>query len=84
MHFKVFWTIQNKKPNQIWVDQGSEFYNKFFKNFFKFFKMSQYVPPHKISGRNSEVELDLSNYATKTVLKNVTHVYFSGFASKTR
>ena len=25
----------NRKPNKIWVDQGSELYNKFFKTFFE-------------------------------------------------
>ena len=34
--------------------------------------MSQYFPPYRSSGRNIKVELDLSNYATKTDLKNVT------------
>ena len=33
--------------------------------------MSQYFPPYGSSGRNIKVELDLSNYATKTDLKNV-------------
>ena len=27
--------ISNRKPNKIWVDQGSEFYNKSFKDFWK-------------------------------------------------
>ena len=45
--------------------------------------MSQYFPPYRSSGRNIEVELDLSSYATKTGLKNVTHVDVSSFASKT-
>ena len=45
--------------------------------------MSQYLQPHKSSGTNIKVELDLSNYATKTDLKNVTHVDVSSFASKT-
>ena len=45
--------------------------------------MSQYFQPHKSSGTNIKVELDLSNYATKTDLKNVTHVDVSSFASKT-
>ena len=45
--------------------------------------MSQYFPPYRSSGRNIKVELDLSNYATKTDLKNVTHVDVSSFASKT-
>ena len=45
--------------------------------------MSQYFPPYRSSGRNIKVELDLSNYATKTDLKNVTHLDVSSFASKT-
>ena len=35
------------------------------------------------SGRNINVKVDLSNYATKTDLKNVTHVDTSSFALKT-
>ena len=45
--------------------------------------MSQYFPPYRSSGRNIKVELDLSSYARKTDLKNVTHVDVSSFASKT-
>ena len=45
--------------------------------------MSQYFPPYKSSGRNIKVELDLTTYATKTNLKNVTHVDVNSFASKT-
>ena len=42
-----------------------------------------YYPPYKSSSNNVKVELDLSNYATKTDLKNITHVDVSSFASKT-
>ena len=42
-----------------------------------------YYPPYKSSSNNVEVELDLTNYATKTDLKNITHVDVSSFASKT-
>ena len=42
-----------------------------------------YYPPHKSSSNNVKVELDLTNYATKTDLKNITHVDKSSFASKT-
>ena len=42
-----------------------------------------YYPPYKISSNNNKVELDLSNYATKTDLKNITRVDVSSFASKT-
>ena len=45
--------------------------------------MSQYFPPYRSHGGDIKVELDLSNYATKTDLKNVTHVDTSSFASKT-
>ena len=44
--------------------------------------MSQYLPPFRSSGGDIKVELDLSNYATKTDLKNVTHVDVSSFAIK--
>ena len=44
--------------------------------------MSQYFPPYRSSGSNIKVELDLSSYATKTDLKNISHVDISSFASK--
>ena len=40
-------------------------------------------PPCKCSSNNVKVELDLTNYATKTDLKNITHVDVSSFASNT-
>ena len=42
-----------------------------------------YYPPYKSSSNNVKVELGLTNYATKTDLKNATHVDVSRFASKT-
>ena len=46
--------------------------------------MSQYFPkPFRSFGGNINVKVDLSNYATKTDLKNVTHVDASSFALKT-
>ena len=46
--------------------------------------MSHYFPkPFKSFGGNINVKVDLSNYATKTDLKNVTHVDTSSFALKT-
>ena len=45
--------------------------------------MSTYYPPYKSSSSNIKVELDLTNYATKTDLKNITHTDVSSFASKT-
>ena len=47
------------------------------------YKMSAYYPPYRSSSNNVKVELDLTNYATKTNLKNITHVDVSSFARKT-
>ena len=47
------------------------------------YKMSAYYPPHKNSSNNIKVKLDLTNYATKDDVKNITHVDVSSFASKT-
>ena len=47
------------------------------------YKMSAYYPPYRSSSNNIKVELDLANHATKTDLKNITHVDVSSFASKT-
>ena len=46
--------------------------------------MKQYFPkPYELFGRDITVKVDLSNYATKIDLKNVTHVDTSSFALKT-
>ena len=42
-----------------------------------------YYPPYKSSSNNVKVELDLTNYAAKNDLKNITHVDVNSFASKT-
>ena len=45
--------------------------------------MNEYCPkPLKSLGGNIKVKVDLSNYATKIDLKNITHVDTSSFASK--
>ena len=46
--------------------------------------MTQYFPkPFRDFGGNINVKVDLSNYATKTDLKNRTHIDTSSFALKT-
>ena len=45
-------------------------------------KMSEYFPKPKSLGRNVKVELNLSNYATKTDLKNETGIDKLPFAKK--
>ena len=46
--------------------------------------MSKYFPnPYEPFGGDINVKVDVSNYATKTDLNNITHVDTSGFALKT-
>ena len=45
--------------------------------------MSQYFPPYNNSSENIKVELDLTNYATKKDIKDITHVDTSSYALKT-
>ena len=47
-----------------------------------FHKMSQFFPPYRSPRGNVKVGLALSSYATKTDLKNVTHVDVSSFPLK--
>ena len=48
------------------------------------YKMSKYFPkPYEPFGRDINVRVDLSNYATKKDIENITHVDTSGFALKT-
>ena len=47
-------------------------------------KMSQYFPkPYEPFGGDINVKVDLSNYATKADIKNISHVDTSSFALKT-
>ena len=45
--------------------------------------MSQYFPPYKSSSNNIKVELNLTNYATKDDVKNITHVDVTSYETKT-
>ena len=46
-------------------------------------KMTQYFPkPYEPFGGDINVKVHLSNYATKTDIKNISHVDTSGFALK--
>ena len=44
--------------------------------------MSEYFPKPKPQRANVKAELDLSNYVTKSDLKNTTVVYISDLAEK--
>ena len=46
--------------------------------------MIQYFPkPFRSFGENINVKVDMSNYATKTDIKNIAHVDTSSFTLKT-
>ena len=42
MHLKFFIKQSDRKPNKIWVDQDSQFYNSFFKKWLKDNDISMY------------------------------------------
>ena len=45
--------------------------------------MSQYFPkPYQPFGGDINIKVDLSNYATKTDIKNISHIDTSSFALK--
>ena len=45
--------------------------------------MSQYFPKtYESNGGDIDVQVDLSNYATKTDIKNISHIDTSRFAFK--
>ena len=47
------------------------------------YKMSQYFPkPYEPFGGDINVKVDLSNYATKADIKNISHIDTSSFALK--
>ena len=61
---------------KIWCD-----YNYWLQ--FHFIKMSQYFPKRYDSfGEDINVKVDLSNYATKANIKNISHVDTSNFSLK--
>ena len=76
--------VIKRKGNKLYVKWKR--YNNSFNSWIdkkRSYKMSQYFLPFRSHGGDIKVELDLSNYVTKTDLKNVTHVDVSSFASKT-
>ena len=76
--------VIEKKGNKLYV-QWKGYNNSFNSSIDKkdLNKMSQYFPPYRSHGGDIKIKLDLSNYPTKTDLKNVIHVNVSSFVSKT-
>ena len=57
--------------------------SQYFQLYKTLYKMSQYFPkPYEPFGGNINVTVDLSNYATKDHIKNITHVDTSSFPLK--
>ena len=45
--------------------------------------MDEYFPKPSLDCKNTKINVDLTNYATKTDIKDITHVDTSHFALKT-
>ena len=69
MHFKVSWI--NKKENQIWVDQGSEFYNNNFKKWLKDNDITMYSTHNE--GKSVVVESFIRTLKNK-IYKHMTSI----------
>ena len=78
MHLKKV-ISKGRKPNKIWVDQGSEFYNKSFKDFFKINNIEMYSTYNQ--GKSIVAERFIRTLKNK-VFKHMTaiskSVYFDG------
>ena len=76
--------VIKKKGNKLyvrWKVYDNSFNNWIDKN--ELIQMSQYFPkPYEPFGGDINVKVDLSHYATKTDLKNVSYVDVSSFARK--
>ena len=74
--------VVNKKGNKLYVNWKG--YDNSFNSWIDkkdLVEMSQYFPkPYQPIGGDINVKVDLSNYAAKTDLKNVTHVEVSSFS----
>ena len=74
--------VLKRKVDKLYVKWKG--YNNCFNSCKQRIKISHYFPkPFRSFGGNINVKIYLSNYATKTDLKNVTHVDTSSFALKT-
>ena len=44
---------------------------------------NKYFPPYRSTSNDIKVQLNLTNYATKDDVKNITHIDVSSYATKT-
>ena len=74
------WKIYDSSFNS-WIDKKDLVW--LYRLQFHCIKMSQYFPkPYQPFGENINIKVDLSNYATKAGLKNISHVDTSSVALK--
>ena len=77
----VKWNVYDNSFNS-WIDK--KYLVWLYQLQFHCIKMSQYFQkPYEPFGRDIKVKVDLSNYATKADIKNISHVDTSSFALKT-
>ena len=70
MHFKKI-ISKERKPNKIWVDQGSEFYNQSFKYFLKINNIEMYSTFNE--GKSVAVERFIRTFKNK-IFKHMTTI----------
>ena len=70
MHFKKI-TTEGRKPNKIWVDQGSEFYNNSFKRILKINSIEMYSTYNE--GKSAVAERFIRTLKNK-IFKDMTAV----------
>ena len=74
---------QNWSEEVFIISKIKNIFNSWIDKKWHYIKMIQYFPePCRSFGGNINVKVDLSNYATKTDLKNITHIDTSSFALK--
>ena len=71
---------EGRKPNKIWVDQGSEFYCNFFKDFLKIYNIEMYTTYSKGKSVVAEIFIKtLKNKISKHKTAISKNVYFDLF-----
>ena len=73
MHLKKQFQ-KKRKSNKIWVDQGSEFYNKSFKDFFKINNIETYSTYNE--GKSVDAERFIRTVKNKILTVISKNIYF--------
>ena len=73
--FKIFLSDSNRKPKKIWVDEGSEFYNKFFQDFLKINIIEMYSKYNQRKSAERFIRI-LRNKISKHMTAISKNIYF--------